>query len=217
MEPLSLVVEPHPLLDLHAVDAHWPQALGDLAVPAWIDALTSAGADTPFSAPDAAHDAAVRALLRHGGFKPAGRSKPCSEYIRREAELGKFPRVDPAVDLTNAAALHGALPVSTIDVDRAALPLRVGIAPPGASYVFNASGQVIDLGGLVGLADASGWCANAVKDAMRTKTTRDTRRTLTIVWGTTELPGRAAAVAAWLVNGYTSLGARVATVAVSSR
>jgi len=43
-------------------------------------------------------------------------------------------------------------------------PLRVGIATMGMSYVFNASGQTIDLAGLLCLFDADGPCANAVKD-----------------------------------------------------
>jgi hypothetical protein len=75
--------------------------------------------------------------------------------------------------------------------------LRVGLATAGASYVFNASGQAIDLGGLLCLFDADGPCANAVKDAQRTKTEPPSRRTLSLIWGTTALPGRAAAAEAW--------------------
>jgi len=75
--------------------------------------------------------------------------------------------------------------------------LRVAVAPPGASYAFNPSGQVIDVAGLLCLLDAEGPCANAVKDAQRSKTDGDTRATLTILWGTTALPGRAGAAFAW--------------------
>lgn len=206
---VALDRDPHPLLDAHTVVARWPVRLGALPGAPWLDALTVLDGAPPFPVPDEAQIASVRALLRHGGFKPAGRSKPCSEYIRREAEAGRFPRIDPAVDLTNAACLHGGLPVSTIDLDRAAPPLGIGVAPAGASYVFNASGQTIDLGGLICLRDADGPCANAVKDAMRTKTTVDTTRTLTIVWGTVALPGRAAALAAWFADRARALGADV--------
>ena len=69
----------------------------------------------------------------------------------------------------------------------AAPPLRVGIAPAGSSYVFNASGQTIDLAGLLCLFDADGPCANAVKDAQRTKTHAETRATLNLVWGASAL------------------------------
>jgi hypothetical protein len=63
--------------------------------------------------------------------------------------------------------------------------------------VFNASGQEIDLAGLLCLFDAEGPCANAVKDAQRTKTGPATTRTLSILWGARALPGRAAEAAAW--------------------
>jgi hypothetical protein len=87
--------------------------------------------------------------------------------------------------------------MSVVDLDRARPPFRVGVAPAGASYAFNASGQVIDLGGLLCLFDADGPCANAVKDAQRTKTGPDTRRTLTLIWGTTALPNRAGQAESW--------------------
>jgi DNA/RNA-binding domain of Phe-tRNA-synthetase-like protein len=183
-----IAVDPHPLLDVRFVERAWPRPLG---------ALTGPLPDVPVPPADPAAHEAVRALLRHGGFKPAGRSKPCNEYIRRVAEEGTFPRINPVVDLTNLAVLHGGLPISTVDLDRLALPLRVGIAPSGAKYVFNLGGQEIDVGGLLCLSDAEGPCANAVKDAQRAKTTADTLRTLTVVWGTHAMPGRAAAVAAW--------------------
>lgn len=191
-----IAVEPHPLLDLRWLVVDWPAPLGALAPAPWLDAWVSL-ADPPLPAPPPTSAASVRALLRHGGFQPAGRSKPCNEYIRKATEEGRFPRINPAVDLTNLAALHGGLPVSTVDPDRLAAPLRVALAPAGAAYVFNASGQTIDLAGLLCLWDADGPCANAVKDAQRAKTTPETRRTLTLVWGTAAWPGRADLVADW--------------------
>ena len=71
------------------------------------------------------------------------------------------------------------------------------MAPTGTSYVFNASGQTIDLAGLLCLFDAEGPCANAVKDAQRTKTGADSRRTLSLIWGTVALPSRAAQAEGW--------------------
>jgi DNA/RNA-binding domain of Phe-tRNA-synthetase-like protein len=93
--------------------------------------------------------------------------------------------------------LHSGLPISVVDLDLARPPLRIGVAPAGARYVFNASGQEIDLAGLLCLFDAEGPCANAVKDAQRTKTHAGTLRTLSVLWGTTTLPGRAAEAASW--------------------
>lgn len=183
-----IAVDPHPLLDVRTVLRSWPRPIDD---------LSGALPDVPVPPLDPAANLAVRELLRHGGFKPAGRSKPCSEYVRRVAEEGSFPRINPVVDLTNLAVLHGGLPISTVDPDRLREPLRIGIAAAGSAYVFNLGGQEIDVGGLLCLFDADGPCANAVKDAQRAKTTPETRRTLTIIWGTVALPGRAAEVARW--------------------
>ncbi len=207
-----LQIDSHPLLDAVVLEARWPQALGDLPAADWMDALTAVDADTPFHNDAAtldAHKRAVRELLRFGGFKPNGRGKPCWEYMRAVALKGAFPRINPAVDATNLAALHGAVPVSTVDADRLEGALRIGIAPPGSSYVFNASEQTIDLSGLLCLFDAIGPCANSVKDAQRSKTDAASIRTLTVVWGTNALPGRSEAVARWQIELFERLGAQV--------
>ncbi|MFH1463465.1 MAG: hypothetical protein ABIO70_03680 [Pseudomonadota bacterium] len=192
-----LTVDPHPLLELAAFLTRWPAPLGQLPSPAWLRELATPEAPSPFPPPGDAEKATVRDLLRHGGFKPAGRSKPCNEYIRNVAARGEFPLINAAVDATNVAVLHGGLPVSTVDLDLLAPPLRVGIAPAGARYVFNASGQEIDLGGLLCLQDTAGPCANPVKDSLRAKTTDASRVTITVVYGSRALSGRAAAVLAW--------------------
>ena len=136
-------------------------------------------------------------MLRHGGFKPSGRSKPASEYVARAIGDGTLGSINAAVDVCNIVSLISGLPITVIDLAKAQEPLRVGIAPAGSSYVFNASGQQIDLGGLLCLFDADGPCGNAVKDAQRTKTAPETRSTLSLVWGTTELAGRAEQATAW--------------------
>jgi hypothetical protein len=66
------------------------------------------------------------------------------------------------------------------------------------------------------LFDADGPCANAVKDAQRTKTTAGTRRTLSVVWGTRALPGRTERAVAWYRELLESAGARVEPVASGS-
>jgi hypothetical protein len=67
---------------------------------------------------------------------------------------------------------------------------------------------VIDVAGLLCLFDAEGPCANAVKDAQRTKTTPETTRTLSVVWGTTALPGRTAATVRWYETLLSAVGAQ---------
>jgi DNA/RNA-binding domain of Phe-tRNA-synthetase-like protein len=191
-----LKIDPHPLLELSAFLTTFPRPLGDMPSPPELPALLTLDAPAPLRSDDVVREA-VRALLRHGGFKPAGRSKPASEYLVKAASDRTLSSINLAVDACNVVSLHSGLPISVIDLDRSREPLRVGVAQPGASYVFNASGQSIDLGGLLCLFDADGPCANAVKDAQRTKTTADTRRTLSLIWGTNALPGRARQAETW--------------------
>jgi DNA/RNA-binding domain of Phe-tRNA-synthetase-like protein len=191
-----LTLEPHPLLELAAFVSDFPRPLGEMASPADLIALFRPDADAPLSATSATATA-VRDLLRKGGFKPTGRSKPASEYLLKAAADATLSGINLAVDVCNAVSLHSGLPISVVDLDATAPPLRVAVASKGESYVFNASGQVIDVGGLLCLFDAAGPCANAVKDAQRTKTSAATRRTLTLIWGTRELPGRADKAARW--------------------
>ena len=192
-----LTREPHPLLELAAFVTTFPAPLGGVETGEAVRALL---ATPPAPAPlhtDEGVRAAVRDLLRHGGYKPTGRGKPSSEYLLRAVAEGALGAINAAVDTCNAVSLHSGLPVSVVDLDLARPPLRVGVAAAGTRYVFNASGQEIDLGGLLCLFDADGPCANGVKDAQRTKTAAGTTRTLSVLWGTRALPGRAAEAAGW--------------------
>jgi len=206
-----LTIDPHPLLEVSAFSATYPAPLSDVATPARVRELFSPGASAPLSADDAAR-AAIRDLLRHGGYKPTGRGKPSSEYLLRAVGEGALSAINLAVDACNAVSLHSGLPISVIDLDRATPPLRIGIAKPGEKYIFNASGQEIDISGLVCLFDAVGPTANAVKDAQRTKTHAGTRRTFTVVWGTRALAGRAKKAAAWYREILVEAGATVEIV-----
>ncbi len=206
-----LTVAAHPLLDLRAFITTFPRSLGEMASPPELVALLAEGAPAPLSSDDAVREA-VRALLRHGGFKPTGRSKPASEYLLKAVREKHLAPINVAVDVCNIVSFHSGLPISVVDLDRAAEPFRVEVAPPGSEYVFNASGQSIDLGRLLCLFDAEGACANAVKDAQRTKTTPDTRRTLSLVWGTNALPDRAARTDVWYCDLLQQQGAVTAVV-----
>lgn len=199
----------HPLLDLRTVEAELPKALGELASPPWLTELLSSRAVAPLASDDRTRTA-IRDLLRHGGYKPTGRGKPASEYLLRAATEGGLSSINPVVDAGNVVSLHSGLPLSVVDLDRAAPPLSVRLGAAGARYVFNSAGQEIDVEGLLCLHDAAGPCANGVKDAMRTKTTGDTRRTLTIVWSSRALPDRGSAATAWLAEILTRLGLVVA-------
>ena len=94
--------------------------------------------------------------------------------------------------------------------------MRVGIVEEG-TYVFNASGQELRLDGLLCLHDADGPCANAVKDAQRTKTSEATRATLTVLWAPTGYEADAAAAVEWSVALLGGAGASVEVVAAPGR
>ncbi len=211
---ITLVLDPHPLLDLAAFTTTFPEPLGALTSPPWLRDLFAPDAAAPL-ARDEAVRAAVRDLLRHGGYKPTGRGKPASEYLVRAAEEGLLGSINPAVDACNAVSLHSGLPISVVDLDRAAPPFRVGPGAVEAAYVFNAGGQTIRVAGLLCLHDADGPCANAVKDAQRTKTHDGTRTTLSLVWGTRTLEGRTQRTAAWYRDLLERMGARTMTVSIT--
>lgn len=192
---VEIEVAPHPLLQLGAFVARFPAPLGSTPSPSWLTDLLRLEAelhapDGTRLASDEAVRGAVRKLLRHGGYKPSGRGKPASEYLLAAAAEGTLGTINLAVDLCNACSLHSGLPISVVDLARARAPLSVAIAADDASYVFNASGQEIKLAGLLCLHDADGPCANAVKDAQRTKTNEATTAVVCIVWGTVEAAPR---------------------------
>ena len=49
---------------------------------------------------------AVRDLLRHGGFKPTGRSKPAADYRSKAASDGKLSHINLAVDVGTVVSLQ---------------------------------------------------------------------------------------------------------------
>ena len=177
-----LQVDAHPLIRVKAFTTAFSAPIGAVSTPPDMLDLLRPDASAPIQRDEDVR-AAVRDMLRHGGYKPTGRGKPASEYLVRAATEGTLGTINVAVDICNAVSLHSSFPISVVDLARARGPFRVGIAPAGTKYVFNASGQEIDVGGLVCLFDADGPCANAVRDAQRTKTNPETRSTLSMIWG----------------------------------
>lgn len=193
---MHLRVASHPRLVLGAFTAGFPRPLGEMESPPWLLEWLSLDASAPLSRSEEIRSA-VRDLLRSGGYKPTGRGKPASEYLVRSAGEGLLAGINPAVDACNAVSLHSGLPISVVDLDRAQPPFRVALGSAEARYVFNASGQEIRVEGLLCLHDAAGPCANAVKDAQRTKTGPETRRTLSLLWGARSLGDLTARATAW--------------------
>ena len=215
MPELSLRIDPHPLLQVAVFTTSFAARLGD--TPTSAAALDALRLDAP--APiqrDEAVRGAVRDLLRVGGYKPTGRGKPASEYLVRAAAEGTLGSINAAVDACNAVSLHSGFPISVIDLGRASAPFRIGVAPDGTSYVFNASRQEIDLGGLLCVFDGEGPCANAVRDSQRTKTRDDTRSTLSVIWAPRGFEQHLGAAERWYRQLLETSGATTERVAAAA-
>ncbi len=214
---LTIAVAPHPTLEIGAFVTRFAHPLVELATPEAISQLADPAANAPLCSSDTVR-AEVRQLLRASGFKPAGRSKPASEYLHAAASEGRFPQINAAVDTCNVVSLCSGLPISLVDVDKLVPPLAIEVAPAGTSYAFNPSGQVIDASCLLCLRDAEGPTGTPVKDAQRTKTHDGTRVALAIVWGTKALPGRTQKTTSWYRELVAAIpGATVEDVVVTSR
>lgn len=205
-----------PGLRLQVLFAEMSAPLGEL--PASAASNTSPQPAPPSTPPAIPADlrTRVRDVLRQRGYRPTGRGKPSSEYLANAAAEGRMPVVNPLVDAGNAVSLASGLPISVVDAGLLRSPLEVRLGRPGERYVFNASGQEIDVAGLPCLADADGPCGNAVKDAQRTKTSPQTRAVLAIVWGV-EFGGDDLSVSTGqrLAAAFAACGAVVRSVAAS--
>jgi DNA/RNA-binding domain of Phe-tRNA-synthetase-like protein len=192
-----------------------PLPLGELVTPDEVVALLVADALNPAHAPfcmDARTPTAVRSALRQWGYRPSGRGKPSSEYLRQAVLAGRAPRINFVVDACNVASLHSGLPISVVDGRALAMPCRIAVAAPGSRYVFNPAGQEIDVGGLPCLHDAVGPCANAVKDAQRTKTHAASRELVVVVWSAEEHADDVLRVRSWLGGVFGAVGATMEQV-----
>lgn len=207
----ELSIEPHPRLHARAFLTHFQPALGEILSPDWLIELLRADASTPLQRSEELR-AAVRDMLRHGGYKPTGRGKPASEYLVRAAEESGIRSINAAVDACNVVSLHSGFPISAVDADLAKPPFRIAIAPRGEKYVFNPAGQEIDVAGLVCLYDAEGPIGNAVKDSQRTKTHEETRNTLSIIWGVAGFEAEVDAAYDWYLEILEDIGAAVEPV-----
>ena len=209
-----IALHPHPLLRLLWINAEFPDGL-DAESPTDLIESLQVGASSPFAVDDDIKKS-VRDLLRHGGFKPSGRNKPASEYLIKAAGGGGLSTINLAVDICNVVSLHSGIPISVVDRTRLEGKLRVDVAEKGEGYIFNASGQVLDLSGLICLFDDQGACANAVKDSQRTKTHSDTREVVFLFWAPSRYASRADLAGDWMQSWLVSVGANVLEKGIES-
>src|SRR5882724_3579011 len=106
-----LSVDPHPLLDLRVFVSRFSKPLAEISSAPELLGLLAKDARAPMSSDDRVRET-IRRLLRHGGFKPTGRSKPASEYLLKAAAEGRLGAINAAVDVCNAVSMHSGLPIS---------------------------------------------------------------------------------------------------------
>ena len=127
----------------------------------------------------------VRDMLRLYGFKPSGRNKPASEYLYQAAQKGTFPFINNLVDINNLVSLETALPISLLDLDVLGENILVRPGREGEEYIFNRSGQVLSLKGLIVVckSDNDMPLGTPIKDSMAGKITTDSKNVLYVVYG----------------------------------
>jgi DNA/RNA-binding domain of Phe-tRNA-synthetase-like protein len=133
---------------------------------------------------------AVRQLLRIGGFSPSGRNRPAQELIIRDLkERGEFNYINNVVDVNNVVSLESLLPISVFDVAKLGTRLTVRIGEPGEGYIFNQSGQWLDVKRCIVCChgdEAGEPVGSPVKDSMATKIFDDATHFCGVIYGTTE-------------------------------
>lgn len=129
----------------------------------------------------------IRKMLKRGGFGPSGRNKPASEYLAQAAREGRFPSINNLVDINNLMSLAWGLPMSMLDLDIVGESAEIRYGRAGEKYAFNATGQEIELEGLVCLCratEAGGLpLGNPVKDSMTAKLKEKTTNVVAVVYG----------------------------------
>ena len=124
----------------------------------------------------------VRSMLKDGGFKPTGRNKPASEYLAQSAREERFPFINNLVDINNYLSLFSGLPMTILDRDITGENLNLRLGREGESYIFNPSGQEIDLSGLICICNDDGPLGNPVKDSMKAKVTENTKNIIAVIY-----------------------------------
>src|SRR5262249_20773683 len=88
-----LTVDPPRVLDRAALVTEFARRRGEEPASDEVTTLLASGATAPLRSDDEVREK-VRALLRQGGFKPTGRSKPASEYLLRTATDRPLPPIN---------------------------------------------------------------------------------------------------------------------------
>ena len=205
---VQLALPEHPLFYPRWFECQFPEPLEKMASPDWLLQMLSKDGEVPVAADQVLRDQ-VRTMLRWGGFKPSGRSKPASEFLEKASSQGTLGSINLAVDLCNVVSLWSGFPISVLDRDLCKGNLSVDVIKGKQSYVFNPSGQELDLEGLLCLCDEGGPCGSPVKDSQHTKTNPQTRNTFCLIWGEKSASAAVEAAFKWYSNLCQRAGCRL--------
>jgi DNA/RNA-binding domain of Phe-tRNA-synthetase-like protein len=144
--------------------------------------------DPAYELPEATR-VAVRGALKAGGFSPTGRSKPASEYLLGDLrERGSFNHISGPVDVNNVVSLETMLPISLLDGDKVGGTATIRIGAEGEGYVFNPSGQWLDVKRCIVVCGADGApLGTPVKDSMAGKVFDGCTHFLGVIYGASGL------------------------------
>ncbi len=133
----------------------------------------------------------VRDLLKLGGFSPTGRNKPAHEFLIQDIQArGGFNHINNVVDVNNVISLESLLPISIFDGAKLGSDLVVRFGEPGERYIFNPSGQELDVKHCIVCARAGGDQApvgTPVKDSMATKVFEGATHFVAVIYGASDL------------------------------
>ncbi|MDQ3023851.1 MAG: hypothetical protein M3R04_05635 [bacterium] len=130
---------------------------------------------------------AIRGALKAGGFSPTGRSKPASEFLLADLrERGEFNHISGPVDVNNVVSLETLLPISLLDADKVGAIATVRIGVEGEGYVFNKSGQWLDVKRCIVTCGGEP-LGTPVKDSMAGKIFDGATHFLGVIYGASEL------------------------------
>jgi DNA/RNA-binding domain of Phe-tRNA-synthetase-like protein len=158
-----------------------------------VDGVTNAAATPRLDAPLAevesrvrAHppeeSQAVRAKYRRIGLDPT-KTRPSSEALLRRVRRGdRLPRINTLVDICNWCSLEFQLPYGLYDRGALAPPITLRLGVEGESYA-GIRKDVVNVGGRMILADASGPFGNPTSDSARTMVTDATSAVMAVMFG----------------------------------
>ena len=88
------------------------------------------------------------------------------------------------VESNNYLSLLSGLPISIFDIDKFEYPLTIRHGIKDEKYVFNQSGQLLDLEDLILVADKNKAIGTPVKDSMATKVFEDAKNVVGVIYST---------------------------------